>query len=109
LKLKNKKGCIVERISYMYLNEELSDVIFIVGRENEDKERFNAHKFVLSIGSSVFNAMFYGTGQKMSQTTDIMIPDVDSKSFKSFLRFLYTGLRIINFNEIYFNFSLPFR
>jgi BTB/POZ domain-containing protein 1/2 len=98
LKLKNKKGCIVERISHMYLNEELSDVIFIVGRENEDKERFNAHKFVLSIGSSVFNAMFYGTGQKMSQTTDIMIPDVDSKSFKSFLRFLYTGLRIINFN-----------
>jgi BTB/POZ domain-containing protein 1/2 len=79
----------------MYLNEELGDVYFIVGRDNEEKERIVAHKFILSIGSSVFNAMFYGTGQQMDKSNEIEIPDVDSRSFKCFLRYLYTDEIII--------------
>lgn len=53
-------------------------------------ERIPAHKLILSIGSQVFMAMFYGTGSQMSPAAEIEIPDVDSESFKHMLRYLYT-------------------
>ena len=38
----------------------LSDVTFIVGRDNL-QQRIPAHKFVLAVGSAVFDAMFNST------------------------------------------------
>ena len=38
----------------------MSDVTFVVGRGNQ-VQRIPAHKFVLSVGSAVFDAMFNST------------------------------------------------
>lgn len=51
------KSTVRERMAHMYLNTHLSDVLFVV-YENDVKQVFPAHKFALSIGSAVFDAMF---------------------------------------------------
>ena len=58
------KPTIRERSMHMFNNDLFSDVKFVVrgGRngESESKQVIPAHKFVLSISSPVFEAMFYG-------------------------------------------------
>ena len=47
----------------MLNNDRLSDVKFIATKSNgesESKQVIPAHKFILAIGSPVFEAMFYG-------------------------------------------------
>ena len=46
-----------ERISFLFNSSILSDVTFIVGRDTQ-QQRIPAHRFVLSVGSAVFDAMF---------------------------------------------------
>lgn len=91
-------------MSYLCLNEQLADVYFSVGSDLTHNslgeqaknvtlpERIPAHKLVLSIGSQVFMAMFYGTGSQMAQPSDnlINLPDVEPEPFKHMLRYLYT-------------------
>ena len=53
------------RTKFLLNNDRLSDVKFVVRQSNskgksESKKVIPAHKFVLSIGSPVFEAMFYG-------------------------------------------------
>ena len=50
---------IKDRLAALYNNETMSDINFIVGKE-PNLARLPAHKFVLSIGSPVFYAMFNG-------------------------------------------------
>lgn len=53
------KACVRERVAFMLLNEHLADVEFVFGGgAGHPHERMPAHKFVLSIGSTVFDAMF---------------------------------------------------
>ena len=66
----------------MFNNEHLSDVKFVVrGNDGESERRrsITAHKFLLSIGSPVFEAMFYG---ELAETKDtIQLPDSDYEGF----------------------------
>ena len=58
-----KRSTIVERTAFIFNNELLSDVKFVVPAsmsESESKKVIPAHKFVLAISSPVFFAMFYG-------------------------------------------------
>ena len=59
-------------------NNLFSDVKFVARRSNgesESKQVIPAHKFVLSISSPVFEAMFYG---ELEETTDtIELPDCE--------------------------------
>ncbi|KAL1117731.1 hypothetical protein AAG570_004046 [Ranatra chinensis] len=71
----------------MYNNEVLSDVHFVVGRDIT-QQRIPAHKFVLSVGSAVFDAMFNGT--LASDAAEIELPDVEPAAFLALLRFLYS-------------------
>ena len=58
---------------------------------NGQRERIPGHKLILSIGSQVFMAMFYGTGfQLKPNETDIELPDIEPESFKKMLKYLYT-------------------
>jgi BTB/POZ domain-containing protein 1/2 len=92
----NRNICIIERLSYLYLNESLADVHFVLFNtvlstsSHSTTERIPAHKLILSIGSQVFMAMFYGTGSQMQQSSEITIPDVEIDAFKHMLRYLYT-------------------
>ena len=80
-----------ERTKFMFSNEHLSDVKFVVrgnDGESESRRSITAHKFVLSIGSPVFEAMFYG---ELAETKDtIQLPDCDYESLLELFRYLYS-------------------
>lgn len=81
------KATMRERIVFLFNNEILSDVSFIVGR-GAQQQRIPAHKLVLSSGSAVFDAMFNGTLATVS--SEIEVPDVEPAAFLAVLLFLYT-------------------
>ena len=86
-----KRSTVVERITFVFNNELLSDVKFVVPvstGESGSKKVIPAHKFVLAISSPVFFAMFYG---QMAETTDsIELPDCEYESLLELFRFLYS-------------------
>lgn len=82
------KNSVLERNKYMFNNKLLSDVTFLVGHDEEFAKTVPAHKYVLSISSPVFYAMF--SGELVEQGKNIRIPDSDPESFLEFLRYLYT-------------------
>ena len=80
------------RNKFMFNKELLSDVKFVVRRksdgESETMEVIPAHKFVLSIGSPVFEAMFYG---ELAETRDsIELPDCEYESLLELFRYMYS-------------------
>ena len=82
---------ISERTRFIFNNELLSDVKFIVPvsiTESESQKMIPAHKFVLAIGSPVFYAMFFG---EMAETKNsIELPDCEYESLLELFRYLYT-------------------
>ena len=80
-----------ERTRFIFNNEFLSDVKFIVPvsiSESESQKMIPAHKFVLAIGSPVFYAMFFG---EMAETKNsIELPDCEYESLLELFRYLYT-------------------
>ena len=90
-----KRSTISERTKFIFNNELLSDVKFLVpALHNESKSWKShlrcipAHKFILAISSPVFYAMFYG---EMAETADtIQLPDCDYESLLELFRFLYS-------------------
>ncbi|KAL9968019.1 hypothetical protein ACROYT_G026344 [Oculina patagonica] len=85
-----KRPTIAERTTFIFNNELLSDVKFVVSStgESESKKVIPAHKFVLAISSPVFFAMLYG---QMAETTDsIELPDCDYESVLVLFRYMYS-------------------
>ncbi len=82
---------IKERSKYMFNNDLFSDVKFVVPKaidESESKQVIPAHKFVLSISSPVFEAMFYG---ELAETGDsIELPDCEYESLLELFRYMYS-------------------
>ena len=71
----------------MLNNDRLSDVKF-VATKSESKQVIPAHKFILAIGSPVFEAMFYG---ELAETKDtIELPDCDNDSLLELFRYMYS-------------------
>ena len=71
----------------MLNNDRLSDVKF-VATKSESKQVIPAHKFILAIGSPVFEAMFYG---ELAETKDtIELPDSDYESLLELFRYMYS-------------------
>ena len=90
-----KRPTISQRTKFIFNNELLSDVKFVVFASQDESESrksekcmIPAHKFILAIGSPVFYAMFYG---EMAETSDtIQLPDCDYESLLELFRFLYS-------------------
>ena len=80
-----------ERAKFMLNNDRLSDVKFVATKSNgecEGKQVIPAHKFILAIGSPVFEAMFYG---ELAETKDIIeLPDCDNESLSELFRYMYS-------------------
>ena len=80
-----------ERTKFMLNNDLFSDVKFLVRNsdgESESKQVIPAHKFVLSIGSPVFEAMFYG---ELAETRDsIELPDCEYEILLELFRYIYS-------------------
>ena len=67
-----KHQTIFERSAFIFNNEMLSDVKFVVpvsSGESKSTKAMPAHKFVLAISSPVFFAMFYG---QMAETKTLL-------------------------------------
>ena len=80
---------IKERNKSMVNNSLLSDVTFVVQDNWSNKEiTVYAHKYVLSIASPVFFAMFYGA-MASDGAQRLPLPDCDAESLKEFLSFVY--------------------
>ena len=86
-----RRPTIRERTKFIYNNELFSDVKFVARMgdgESESKRAIPAHKFVLSIGSPVFEAMLYG---ELAETRDtIELPDCEYESLLELFRYLYS-------------------
>ena len=80
-----------ERTKFTFNNHRFSDVKFVVWKtdgEIESKQVIPAHKFVLSISSPVFEAMFYG---ELAETRDsIELPDCEYESLFELFRYMYS-------------------
>lgn len=84
------RSTIRERCALVFNNDFLSDVNFKARSSicGEGKV-IPAHKFVLSISSPVFLAMFHGNMAE-SVSNLIELPDCDYESLLEFLRYLYS-------------------
>ncbi|XP_068754690.1 BTB/POZ domain-containing protein 6-like [Montipora capricornis] len=88
-----KRPTIRERTMFMLNNDLFSDVKFVVRKSDSDgkfesKQVVPAHKFVLSISSPVFEAMFYG---ELAETSgSIELPDCEFNSLLELFRFMYS-------------------
>lgn len=78
-KLKNNFSA--KNLSKLYLNDEYSDVKFVL--ENEE---IPANKIILAMASPVFHAMFYGP---MKEKDVVQITDANASAFKEFLQLFY--------------------
>ena len=80
-----------ERTKVVFNNDHFSDVKFVVRKmdgESESKQVIPAHKFVLSVSSPVFEAMFYG---ELAETRDsIELPDCEYESLLELFRYMYS-------------------
>ncbi|KAL9988064.1 hypothetical protein ACROYT_G002462 [Oculina patagonica] len=94
-----------ERCKSLFNNEILSDVKFVV-QASQNGERDNkrskmeipAHKFLLSICSPVFFAMFCG---EMAETKEhIDLPDCEYEGMLELLRYIYTDEVSLNGNNV---------
>ena len=84
-----------ERVSYLFNNELMSDMTFIV-----DNERVPVHKFVLAASSSVFYAMF--NGPLAESKNEIKIPDCENtECLLEFLKYLYTDEIQLNWENAF--------
>ena len=73
-----------ERNAVMYNNPLMADVWFSVGTA-PNVQKIPAHKYVLAVGSSVFNAMFYGGLADHQEAVEL--PDVEPAAFQNLLRY----------------------
>ncbi|XP_033749891.1 BTB/POZ domain-containing protein 1-like [Pecten maximus] len=81
------KTTVKERLAYLFNTEIMSDIHFLVGTP-PNQQKVPAHKFVLSVGSAVFDAQFNGP---MATKDDVIeIPDVEPGAFLALLKFLYS-------------------
>ena len=92
-----------ERTKFMLNNDLFSDVKFVTRKfegKTETRLVIPAHKFVLSIGSPVFQDMFYG--DKPETRASIELPDIGGEydSLLELFRYLYSDEVNINASNI---------
>lgn len=71
----------------LYLNPDLADVKFVF-KNGDDIETVSANRSVLAAGSSVFNAMFFGS---IPEKGDVEIADATAEAFQEFLQMFYVS------------------
>ncbi|XP_037035105.1 BTB/POZ domain-containing protein 9-like isoform X2 [Bradysia coprophila] len=80
----NFSANIIKSSVKLYLNPDISDVVFVV-----DGEKVPAHKFILSLRSSYFHALISGSFSESSRSEIVL--NVPLIAFKHVLRYIYTG------------------
>ena len=98
---KTERYTIRERCKFMFNNELLSDVKFVVPDPeggSESMKTIPAHKLVLAISSPVFYAMFFG---ELAETTNSINPsDCEYPSLLELFRFIYSDEVNLNADNV---------
>ncbi|XP_044733727.1 BTB/POZ domain-containing protein 2-like [Chrysoperla carnea] len=76
----------LSRFNFLFNNEILSDINFIVGKNKQF--RIPAHKLILAAASDVFETLFFGS--LATKSDQIKLPDIEPTIFLAFLKFIYT-------------------
>ena len=103
-KWQKTKASITARGIFMFNNDLLSDVSLVVrassdeGEPKKSKMAIPAHKFVLSMCSPVFFAMFCGKMALRSKSVDL--PDCEYKGVLEMLRYMYSGEAELDENNV---------
>ena len=96
------KDSIGKRSIFMFNNDLLSDVSLVVPASSDEDEpkakktkmAIPAHKFVLSMCSPVFFAMF--CGELAEKTDSVELPDCEYEGVLEMLRYMYGGEAELN-------------
>ncbi|XP_053375218.1 BTB/POZ domain-containing protein 6-B-like [Mercenaria mercenaria] len=83
-------------LDQLCLSEQLSDISFTF--KEDQNVKLPAHKLVLSMRSSVFEAMFYGPIAESGNT--VLIEDIKPDTMKIVLRFIYSDSAELNGNNV---------
>ena len=75
---------VIQRNEYMFTNQVMCDVHFLIKSPDSAPVKISSHKYVLISSSSVFNAMLCG---ELKEGDCIEIVDIDSATFKIMLRY----------------------
>lgn len=75
----------LDQISSLYMNENDSDIVFII-----NGERICAHKFILTLRCDYFRLMF-SSGYREAIESEVEVKDTSIETFKTILNFIYTG------------------
>ena len=98
---KTERYTIRERCKFMFNNELLSDVKFVVPDPeggSKSMKTIPAHKLVLAISSPVFYAMFFG---ELAETTNSINPsDCEYPSLLELFRFIYSDEVNLNADNV---------
>ncbi|KAL3877713.1 hypothetical protein ACJMK2_035378 [Sinanodonta woodiana] len=81
-------------ITEVYYNKRYCDVTISV-----EETKFECHKLILGAMSHYFNAMF-SSGMRESRDNVITIQNVDKDTFKTLLKYLYTGDDLITMENV---------
>ncbi|XP_075256749.1 BTB/POZ domain-containing protein 9-like [Convolutriloba macropyga] len=83
-------------LAALYLNQELSDVTFVVGGE-----RFVSHRVILASRSDYFRVLLFGSFREaQSSENEFVFEDTSALAFGALLKYIYTGkLAICEYTE----------
>ena len=83
-------------LAALYMNQELSDVTFVVGGE-----RFVSHRVILASRSDYFRVLLFGSFKESQSCVDeFVIEDTTALAFGALLKYIYTGkLAISEYSE----------
>ncbi|KAH7691345.1 Btbd6 protein [Aphelenchoides avenae] len=90
-------------IASLCLDEHTADVTFSVplAKDSQEMETLLAHKLILSLASDVFKAMFYGNQPNLANNDAVFVPDTTPGTFRTFLKFIYTGKLEVNYEDAF--------
>lgn len=92
-----KEKSLKKRIKYLLESENLSDFKCLVGADGPEQKAVPCHKFVFAITSYEFYNLFHNLS---SNETVIKLPEICYKSFKQFIRYVYTEEITLNDKNI---------
>lgn len=80
------------RVAALLQDEKMSDVVFLVGGQDESPAwRFSAHKFVLALSSPVFRTMFSSSmSEGEAGIAKVVVTDIHPAAFENLLQYIYT-------------------
>lgn len=87
-----ERDCVLKGSQMLFNNQEKSDIVFVVGKKDDQCQKIYGHKQIIGFVSSALEA---ASSEKWSNSNEIRIKDFDVSPFASVLRFIYTEQLVV--------------